>query len=327
MTESGGCEHESSGTDADPETGDFELQVRPGSYVIVARADGLLPAGEKGLKLTAGETVEGIMLTLPPGGHVTGFVYGEGEPVPSAKVVVSGEGYVRVAFTDEAGRFDASPLPLGSFNVRAYSPSYGGDEKEARTGRSVTLDLGWRLKVRGRVLDARGFPAEGVVISSDYTVTHDEPESDPWPDAPQDFIGGLEAHGCSGDCYTRATTDASGRFELDTAPGQELIVGASRGSERAYVENVTPGKELELTLSAALRARLVDEDNEPISGNVRLEPYSHFWDDNVQADAEGYVTVPLGSAQTLILPEGAHLEGALPKGLSVQQRETIDLIY
>jgi hypothetical protein len=327
MTGSADCEHESAGTEADPETGDFELQVRPGSYVIVARAEGLLPAGEKGLKLTAGETVEGVLLTLPPGGHVTGFVYGEGEPMNSVKVVVSGEGYVRVAFTDEVGRFDASPLPPGSFSVRAYNASYGGDEKEARTGSSVTLNLGWRLKVRGRVLDARGFPAEGVVISSDYVVTQDEPESDPWPDAPQDFFGGLEAHGCSDDCYTRATTDASGRFELETAPGQVLIVGASRGSERAYVENVTAGRELELTLSGALRTRLVDDDGQPTPGSVQLEPLSHFWDDSLQADADGYLTVPLGSAQTLIVPQGTHLEGALPKGLTVQQREPIDLIY
>jgi hypothetical protein len=321
------CEHERASTVADAETGDFELQVPAGSYVIVARAEGLMPAGEKGLKLTAGETVENLLLTLEPGGHVTGIVYGDGEPLASVKVVATGEGYVRVGFTDDFGRFEVGPLPQGTFKVRAYNSSYGGDEKDVRSGGSVTLDLARRERVRGRVLDARGFPAEGVVISSDFVVTHDDAESDPWPDEPTEFYGGMEAHGCSDDCYTRSTTDASGRFELETAPGEELLIGARRGDERGYLEHITPGKELEMTLIAPLRARLVDEEGQPAHGSVDIQPYSHFWDENVQTDDDGFLTVPLGYAHMLVLPPGTHLEGALPDGLEVQQRAAIDLIY
>jgi hypothetical protein len=324
------CEHVRRTTNPDPDTGEFELRVPPGRYTIVARGEGQLPAGAHGLVLTSGETVEGLMLTLEPGGHVSGVVYSEGEPQVGVRVIASGEGYVRGGVTNEEGHFDIGGLPRGELSVRAYTGSAGGDEKTVHTGATVSLELARRERVRGRVVDARGFPAEGVTISSDYVEAHFEADSDPWPEDGSDYFGGMEAHGCSDDCYARSVTDASGTFELMTSPGEELVVAGVRGQERAYVEGISFGHgDLELVLKGPVQLKLVDEDGEPTSGFVQVEPPARFWEGGCNAGGDGSLVLPAATsgAQTLIVPKGTHLEGDVPQGSTVAERETLDLVY
>jgi hypothetical protein len=324
--ESDDCGRSFFSTTADPETGDFEIQVPPGDYAIVARAEGLLPAGERGLKLSSGETVEGLMLTLTEGFHIRGMVYNEGAPEAGVRVVANGQGFSRSGFTDDQGRFEIEGLPDGEFDVRAYVSFTGGDEKTVHSGGSVTLDLGHRERVRGRVLDAHGFPAEGVTIASDFVVTHYEPNSDPWPDEGGDYDG-MDSHGCgpTPDCYSRAVTGADGRFELETAPGEQLIIAATRGDERALVEEITYAKrdEVVLTLEAPRRLKLVDADGKPLKASVTTDNGSVFWSGQMPSDENGNLTMPAHSGLRLYVPFGAHLEGDLPEDANVQEGRII----
>jgi hypothetical protein len=326
-TDSDECGRTFFNTSADPETGDFEIQVPPGNYTIVARAEGLLPAGERGLKLSSGETVEGLMLTLTEGLPIRGVVYNQGAPGAGVRVVANGEGFTRSGYTDDEGRFEIPGLPDGQFKVRAYQGFTGGDEKTVRSGGSVNLDLGHRERVRGRVLDAHGFPAEGVTISSDFVVTHNERNEDPWPDEVEPYDG-MDSHGCGPrpECYNQAVTAADGRFELETAPGEQLIVAATRGDERALVEEISyeKGDEVVLTLEAPRRLKLVDADGQPLKAHVTADNGAVFWGNELNSDENGNLMLPAHSGLRLYVPMGAHLEGDLPDDANVQEGGVIN---
>lgn len=324
-TDSSGCGPANFSTVTDPETGDFDLEVPPGTYTIVARADGLLPAGERGLKLNHGESVEGLMLTLGTGEHISGMVYNEGAAETGVRVVATGEGFVRSAFTDDTGRFDIAGLPHGEFTVRAYATFTGGDEKKVRSGGSVNLELGHREHVHGRVLDAHGFPAQGVTVASDFVSVHATENSDPWPDENMYGEGGMDAHGCgpAPECYTRMVTDADGRFELETSPGEELIVAASRGNERALVEGVSfeKNEEVVLQLEPPREARLLDADGKPLKSTIWVGNAPVFWTAELTSDENGTVLIPAHAGLLFNIPTGSSLTGDLPDDVGVQELE------
>lgn len=266
------CDHFRTYADADPETGDFELSAPPGSYRLVARADGFLPAHEQGLTLTRGEELGEVLLTLERGERISGTVHHEDEPQTGARVFAIGEGFVREGVTDEIGHFEIEGLPHGSFVVRAYVEPYGGDERTVSSGASVALVIDKRERVHGRVVDARGFPVEGAVVYSDYEPTHEnEQVRDPWPEGEDFEIGGLGMHGCgpTPSCYERATTDAAGRFELETSPGELLLIGARLGDLRAFVTGADwrDGKEVVMQLEPLGRAKSKNPN-----GEVTLAP-------------------------------------------------------
>ena len=84
-------------------------------------------------------------------------------------VAAIGDSFTRTAFTDEHGNFAIRGLPPGSYLVRAYNSTHGGDEKRVGTGSVVHLDLAHRETIVGRVVDARGFPVEGAAVKRSRT--------------------------------------------------------------------------------------------------------------------------------------------------------------
>jgi hypothetical protein len=288
----------------------------------VARATGFLPASEDGLVVRLGEQLGDILLTLEPGRHITGTVDVEGTPQSEAKIVAKGEGFVRLASTDELGHFEIDGLPNGTFSVRAYHEGLGGDEKTVESGGSVQLSLGYRQKIRGRVLDERGFPAEAATIFTDYAPTLDS-ETDPYPQPRTEGDYGLGLHGCGPlpSCYQRAVTAADGRFELDATPGETLTVGAQAGDHYALTFDVQTGADnLVLELQPARRVQIVYDEGVPPSEeppSALLRQPAFFYRELV-SDPKGWISLP-PFADDVALPPGTHLAGDLPRGVSVRK--------
>jgi hypothetical protein len=214
--------------------------------------------------------------------------------------------------------------------VRAYNGHAGGDEKIVPSGSVVHLDLGHRQKVSGRVVDARGFPVEGAIVYSDYSpvaVT----ETDPYPTS-SGAIMGLGAHGCapSPECYQRAVTGPDGRFEIEGAPGETLAVGARAGALTALATEVTPGDSdpITLVLAPGKKVQLLDVEGKP-APNVELEifPQQSFFNRRPTTDAEGFVQLPPGALEEIVLPADLAFAGELPKNVKVLRPEPELIIY
>ncbi len=279
--------------DADPTTGEFALQLPPGTWRIVARSDGYLPAYEEGFVVSPGEELADLVMTLERGERITGSVVADEQPVEGVLVSAENGDWVRTALTDGSGRFTLEGLPRGTFTVRAYAAGTGGDEQQAAGGSSVHLALGHRQKIRGRVLDTRGLPVEGAEVFTDYTPI-DVVDADPYPSVGV-AVGGLGAHGCGPAplCYHRMTTGADGRFEVDTAPGQTLSIGARRGDAFAHVLDRAAGDDFDLVLEPGVRVQVVDASRTPVAGaELVAAPLPPFFARQLLTDADGWVTLP-----------------------------------
>lgn len=298
--------------DADPVTGVFSVQLAPGTWQIVARAEAFLPATEDGFTVSAGEELAELVMTLERGERISGSVVFEGQPVEGAQVAAISDAWARTTVTDGFGRFELAGLPGGSYTVRAYSGSYGGDEKTVAAGSAVHLDLAHREKIVGQVVNERGFPVEGAAIYTDYTPI-DVFDSDPFPGAAAPIIT-LGAHGCgpSPSCYHRMVTGPDGRFEVATSPGQTLTVSAEHVTRFASLQSAMPGEPLTLVLEEGLRVRVVDSDQNPISGvEVDVEPQPRFFR-IPQSDAQGFITLPGRTFLTVSAPPEYTVLGDVP---------------
>lgn len=308
-----GCEVQTYDTAADPVTGEFAIAVGPGTWRLVARAEGFLPATEDGLSLTPGEELGDIVMLLEKGERISGTVVHEGQPIEGTKVVAFTDDWVRTTLTDDLGHFAIEGLPPGTYTVQAYSGTMGGDEKRASAGSTVHLDLGHREKVRGKVVDARGMPVEGVAIYSDYDPI-ERTDSDPFP-ASGNGVFGLGTHGCGPfpGCYQRMTTGPDGRFEVDAAVGERIVVGARIGNRYALSTEVDPGSDVVLELREPLRLRVVDARRKPVPGaEVQIDPQPTFFGQPAPADAEGYVYMPDLGIESVTPPDDLYVEGEVP---------------
>ncbi|MBL8955113.1 MAG: carboxypeptidase regulatory-like domain-containing protein [Myxococcaceae bacterium] len=311
-------------TQADPETGEFTIEIGPGRWRLVARAEGFLPAAEEGLTLAPGEVLGDIVMLLERGDRITGRVFHEGEPLESIGVVAMADGWVRTATTDALGRYELVGLPPGEYTVQAHGGHFGGDEKRAKTGTTVDLDLGHREKVRGRVVDARGMPVEGAAIYSDFDeITRSD--SDPLPNTDAALIG-LGAHGCapSPACYQRAVTGPDGRFEVSAAPGEQLVLGARAGTRFALADALNPGDDVTLELREPRQLRVVDADRNPVEGaELEIAPFQRFFGAPLPSNENGIVEVPDLGDLSLTPPAQLYIEGegeAPPWSLPVPPR-------
>lgn len=315
--------------DTSSTTGEFAIQLPPGTWRIVARSDGYLPAYEEGFVVSPGEELSDLLMTLERGERITGSVVADGQPVESVFVTAENGDWVRTVLTDASGRFALEGLPRGTFTVRAYAAGTGGDEQQASTGSSVHLTLGHRQKIRGRVLDARGFPVEGADVFTDYTPI-DVVDMDPYPSVGIP-VGGLGAHGCgpSPRCYQRMTTGADGRFEVETAPGQTLSIGASRDDAFAHVLDLAPGADVDLVLEQGLRVQVVDADRKPVAGaELVATPLPPFFARQLHTDAAGWVTLPgQHFSQVEAGPELFVLGDVPVRPWRIKEPMNIDIIY
>ena len=178
-------------------------------------------------------------------GSVTGSVTGpRGEPVPSARVEITGAGDTLAAYPDAGGTFRLQ-LPPGSYRVSAtdMGRSEISESLELEVGdtRSLSLEMDRASVIAFDVRDGsgEGIPCKVQFIGIDGT-------------ASPDLGPATRAHGCLDQYHSE-----SGRFEVPVAPGDYRVV-VTRGIEFSHLAkevSLRPGR-TEL-VKAKLR-RLVD---------------------------------------------------------------------
>ncbi|MDX1502481.1 MAG: carboxypeptidase regulatory-like domain-containing protein, partial [Thermoanaerobaculia bacterium] len=230
-------------------------EVRPdGTYRIDGLPAGSLQvigvvAGGAGRAQTTVTIVEGVAETLADlefgvGLTLSGRVLRAGEPLPGARIFLSGSGSGRYgqAASDHDGRFRIGGLEPGSYVVTAIGGASGGllfrEELELQTDRELEISVAG-VQIAGRVLDATTYePLPGVEISISSA------EADPGS-PPALYRGG-------------AWSDSRGLFRLaDLAEGLFRL--------RATKEGFAPA-EVVLTLTAGLDHEDVELRLEPTAG-------------------------------------------------------------
>jgi len=122
--------------------GVYEIKnVRPGTYLIKATAEGYLPEfyeeapdrqSATPVVVEAGDVITGIDFTLTKGGAISGVVLSEltTEPIPRAVVtaICLDYSFQKWAFSDSTGHYRITGLPAGNYivmaNARGYAPEY-----------------------------------------------------------------------------------------------------------------------------------------------------------------------------------------------------------
>lgn len=228
----------------------------PGRYELVeAIADGYLPfepelgASPIALEARAGVRISDVTLYLQPAVEYLGVVLdGAGRPVEGAEVRRLDA--VGPRFTADARgevRFRAPDFALLEARHPAHGRARAVLDLPAQASRRVTFKLAPADgapagKIAGRVVDGRGHPLDGALVTAACRdgALHPEP---------------------------RTTTSADGRFTLeglDDCP--HLVTARSRSLQPASARGVAPGtRDLELALAAGglLRGRVRDGAGRP----------------------------------------------------------------
>jgi hypothetical protein len=128
-----------------------------GTVALVAEKDGLVSDRLGGLAPAPGRRLEGLRLTLAPGGVLAGTVRdaSDGSSVSSCTVAFAGLALA----CDHAGRFTLGPLPPGEVALHVASPGFAP--------REISLDLRRRERAAVDVLLTRGATLAGVVRDPD----------------------------------------------------------------------------------------------------------------------------------------------------------------
>lgn len=158
------------------EDGSYRIRgVPPGTYHVVAAAEGLASDTRTDVAVAADDAIEGVDFTLVSGRVVRGLVTDPaGRPVADAIVSFvatdargAGEGIAR---TDVHGRFVASVSGSGEVEVRAFTPGWAPGTATGESGATaaeapeivVRLTAGGTLTVR--VVDTGDEPVAGATL-------------------------------------------------------------------------------------------------------------------------------------------------------------------
>ncbi|MBX7082441.1 MAG: carboxypeptidase-like regulatory domain-containing protein [Nannocystaceae bacterium] len=138
-------------------------------------------------------------------------------------------------------------------------------------GRLPTVALGIGERLGGTLVDGRGNPVAGAVVTARPNPDLDEPE--PW----------------------RATTDGAGRFLFDTLPpGPVTLRAEPPGHAPSVLEALAPEADVQLVVDALfdLRGRVVGPTEALARARVRLEGSGVWPAREVACDATGAFVVP-----------------------------------
>ena len=212
------------------EDGSFEVSVAPGSWTVRASADGYRPADVSNVDVDAGETKEGIEISLKRGGGLTGHVVdNRGNPVPGANVAccsASGGGFGPgggggaasgpTATTDGDGRFQLDGLPDGHVTLTVTSSDYVAASRDVDP--AATPDV--------TILVSTGAEITGAVVSGD--------SNSPIPGAAVSLVPEGDS-GTSAGAPQNAQSDANGGFHFD-----HLAAGRYRLTAQTKTASSTP---------------------------------------------------------------------------------------
>lgn len=239
--------------------------VPAGTWRVHAGDDEHAPATTAPMSLDGEQAVADLVLTLGPGGTVSGQVTGpDGAPLPVATVRVAGRGIawsmVRETLTDADGRFQVTGLPPRGFDVVA--------SHDLGSSQLVPVDLAARLEARVELPITIQGTIAGLVVDS---------TGEPIPDAQviatpvwSGEIGERQAWQARGQAMLIA--DGAGAFRLTGLPPASYRLQAARpggDTEAIWLHpgvTARPGTEdLRLTVAAdgTATGQVLYEDGSP----------------------------------------------------------------
>lgn len=251
--------------------GSFSLSLAPGEYEIHAAADGFAESVRETLEVAAGETREGLVLSLRRAARITGTLDASVGDLAGRDINLNhmdGPGWDSVS-TDDQGRFWFEGLEPGRFDIsleesRKFVNEQGETEYFSETVTSFSLELS-EGEERHVVL---GAALANAVHVSGHVTTGGSP------------VSGLTVTWDTYDGFDdrSATTDASGRYELDVASTGRFMVRVGRGwddsiTNEALIPEDVSTLEFDVELpTAQVSGRLVGPDGEPVEeADVTLE--------------------------------------------------------
>jgi protocatechuate 3,4-dioxygenase beta subunit len=272
--------------------GSFELPgVPPGRWTFRAEAAGYRSAEVSGVEVAAGETKEGVVLSLKRGGSLSGRVIESARGAPVANASVSwrasggGAGFgfrfgpdaQQQTTSDADGRFSFDSLPEGKVTLEASHPDYVDGSLEVDPGKqsAVEISLGTGGSIAGTVVGSDGrMPAGGAQVLLDA-----QGESG--------RFGGNEA----------TTADGSGAFLFDhlQAGRYQLVAQGNAGSsapkEVVLADNQrADGVVLQTATGTLLRGTVSGLPAAALAG-LRIFASSASYSDGATTDAEGRFTI------------------------------------
>jgi protocatechuate 3,4-dioxygenase beta subunit len=273
--------------------GSFELpDVPPGRWTFRAEAAGYRAAEVSGVEVGAGETKEGVVLSLKRGGSLSGRVIESARGAPVANASVSwrasggGAGFgfrfgpdaQQQTTSDADGRFGFDSLPEGKITLEASHPDYvdGSLEVDPEKQSAVEISLGTGGSLAGTVVGSDGrMPAAGAQVLLD---TQGE----------SGRLGGNET----------TTADGSGAFLFDhlQAGRYQLVAqgnaGTSAPKEVVLSDNQrADGIVLQTATGTLLRGSVSGLPASALAG-VRIFASSSSYSDGATTDAGGRFTIP-----------------------------------
>jgi uncharacterized surface anchored protein len=272
--------------------GSFELpEVPPGRWTLRAEAPGYRAAEVSGVEVGAGETKEGVVLSLRRGGSLSGRVIesARGAPVANASVSWRASGGAGFGFrfgpdaqqqttSDADGKFSFDSLPEGKVTLEASHPDYVDRSLEVDSEKqsSVEISLGTGGSISGTVVGSDGrMPAAGAQVLLD---TQGESAR----------LGGNES----------TTADGSGAFLFDhlKAGRYELVAqgnaGTSAPKEVVLSDNQrADGVVLQTATGTLLRGTVSGLPAGALAG-VRVFASASNYSDGATTDADGRFTIP-----------------------------------
>jgi hypothetical protein len=293
--------------------GAFEVDLEPGTYRLLFRAQGWVPAAVEGVSLAAGDDIRGVEVVLDSGGRVSGRVISAPDDAPATSQIVTltGHGFSLRTFTDDSGdfMFDGIPLqwegrPLELF-AEAVDSSHGSDRQTVRSGDTVTLRLDRRRRVSGEVVGPDGQPvAHASVLVGTPVPSGSAVDRDPYGERREGESFGIIGFGlCSEwpECRAAAQTDDAGRFEVPVADVEGLRLAAVSGALRSPpVATAADGSAVRLILTEQPRVRLRAVRQKPGSDSplfvfcTPTPPELEFASTSARAvDESGEVDLPL----------------------------------
>jgi protocatechuate 3,4-dioxygenase beta subunit len=275
-----------------------------GAFRVEAYASGYVP-----FKTRDVDPEKPLSIVLTRGGETITGVVRDGatlDPLEGAIVETrTGDSWFRVsneprlglvdAVSDERGEFHLGGLSKSSYVVSASAPGYGRITKmNAVPGEAVELYLFPGSGVYGRLLDEKGDPVEGALVSAEGG-DRSFPRSAQRSDAEGRFAFlGLEPGGCR--LFVRHEDFAPAAREVEVTKDSDTEV------------------ELVLTAGVTVTGRLINENDEPVPGKVSLRSLDGAGLSSilrssmtVSTDAEGFfslASVPPGNHTILAEARG-----------------------
>jgi RNA polymerase sigma factor (sigma-70 family) len=234
-------------------TGRFKIdRVAPGPHLVFARADGMAESRGTPVAVEAGQTTAEIEIRLETASTIRGVVVDhEHKPVVGARVATAAVdgGHASVAVSQEDGSFALTEVPRGTVRFTAFpydvvTPQTFLANQPVHEG--VVIEVASLGTIVGHVTHATK-PVPGASISIQGP---NDRELEP---IHADADGRFEARGLrSGPWTLYASNDHEGSF------GGPSTVHVSNG-ETAEVT-------IDITYSAAISGRVVDQNGEPVPG-------------------------------------------------------------